>query len=127
MCYSENKGTNPPFEVHAGERAGSMKAYGSRWERKREHILRRDKYRSKLSERYGKLVQADTVHHILPVEFFPEYKFTDWNLISITGADHNTLHDRETHRLTKEGMDLAIRTARQQGLNVVEILSRLER
>lgn len=80
-----------------------------RWQKKREKILRRDKYMCKESERFGKAREAETVHHILPVEFFPEYAYEDWNLISLKSAVHNTMHDRNTRALTKAGMDLAKR------------------
>ena len=99
--------------------------YGKRWRKVRENILKRDKYRSKISERYGKLVQADTVHHILPYEYFPEYKYAAWNLISVTKIEHNRLHDRETHKLTAEGLELARRTIRKRNMNMVEIMARL--
>ena len=102
-----------------------MTPYGTKWKKKREHILRRDKYRSQLSARYGRAIQADTVHHILPVESFPEYRLTDWSLISLSSEEHNRMHDRTTHRLTAEGMALALRTARRQGLNLEEIKERL--
>lgn len=102
-----------------------MKQYGSKWERLRARILRRDRYRSKLAERFGKHEPADTVHHILPAEYFPEYMFTPWNLISITAAEHNRLHVRKSHELSKEGIELAVRTATRQGLNVVSIMAKL--
>lgn len=95
------------------------------WKRKREAILRRDKYRSQIAARYGRNVQGDTVHHILPVGVFPEYRWCDWNLITITRAEHNSLHDRETNKLTDAGLDLARRTAARRGLNVPEIMSKL--
>lgn len=103
-----------------------MKRYGKAWERKRAAILRRDKYRSQLSSRYGRIVAANTVHHILPVEFFPEYMWTDWNLISVTSQEHNGLHDRDTHGLTDEGVKLARRTALAHGLDLEEVMTRLD-
>ena len=103
-----------------------MKLYGSTWSRKRAAIMKRDGYRSQLAARYGRNIPGDTVHHILPVEFFPEYRMSDWNLITITAAEHNRMHDRETHRLSDEGLDLARRTAAQRGLNLPDIMARLE-
>lgn len=88
------------------------------WERKREHILRRDKYFCQLSLRYGKAIEAKHVHHIFPIEYYPEYRLCDWNLISLCNAQHNKLHDRETHKLTRAGLDLLMRTARKQGIKV---------
>ena len=47
--------------------------HNKRWEKKRAAILARDGYMCRESRRFGKAVQADTVHHIFPVEFFPQY------------------------------------------------------
>ena len=113
----------PPKYDQEGTR-GSM--YNTKaWKRKRAAILRRDKYRSQIAARYGRNEPGDTVHHILPVDTFPEYRWADWNLVTITRAEHNRLHDRETNKLTDEGLDLARRTAARRGLNVPQIMARL--
>lgn len=88
------------------------------WIHKREAILRRDKYQCQLSKRYGKIRQAEVVHHIFPVSQFPEYQWQDWNLISITMDEHNKLHDRVTGQLTDYGKKLMQRTARKYGVNI---------
>lgn len=93
-----------------------MDYHSKKWERKRAKILRRDGYICQLSKRYGKIRQADTVHHIFPCEYFPEYQWEDWNLISVCNAEHNALHDRDTHKLTEKGMALLARTARRRGI-----------
>jgi 5-methylcytosine-specific restriction protein A len=84
--------------------------HSTRWKRKREKILRRDGYMCQLSLRYGKRIDADTVHHIYPVEDYPEYAFCDWNLISLSGNMHNKLHDRSTNKLTELGETLKNKT-----------------
>jgi len=89
-----------------------------RWERLRSVILRRDGYQCQISRRYGKHIQADTVHHIFPREEFPEYQWEAWNLVSLAGDVHNRLHDRVTNALTDEGAELLRRTARRRGLDV---------
>lgn len=78
----------------------------ARWRKKREKILRRDKYICQYFKRYGKIRQADTVHHILPREQFPEYQWADWNLISLSHEAHNRMHYRDTHELTNTGKEL---------------------
>ena len=78
----------------------------NRWKKKREVILRRDGYLCRLSKRYGKIIAADTVHHIYPREEFPQYAFCDWNLISLSKQMHNRLHNREDDSLTAEGIAL---------------------
>jgi 5-methylcytosine-specific restriction endonuclease McrA len=74
-----------------------------RWLHKREVILRRDQYLCRESKRYGKTKGATTVHHIYPVEFYPELAYEDWNLISLSDSRHNTMHDRDTHQITEIG------------------------
>ena len=82
-----------------------------RWRAKREKILRRDRYTCQHSKRYGKNLDANTVHHIYPVEDYPEYKYCDWNLISLCNDVHNKMHDRTTGKLTELGEELKRRTA----------------
>lgn len=96
--------------------ASSGNFYWSRaWRRKREQILRRDKYLCQISLRYGKYVEATTVHHIYPLEDYPQYALCGWNLISVGEAVNNKLHDRKTGELTKMGRDLMRRTPVPQG------------
>lgn len=89
-----------------------------KWISLRESILRRDKYICQLSKRYGKLQQAEIVHHIFPRSEHPEYAYEPWNLISLTRAAHNRLHDRNTDELTEEGAELLRRTARKHGVPI---------
>lgn len=81
-----------------------------RWKNKREKILKRDGYMCQISKRYGKRVDANLVHHIYPLEEYPQYAFCDWNLISVCTEKHNSLHDRNTNKLTAEGESLKRRT-----------------
>lgn len=74
-----------------------------RWLHKREVILKRDDYKCQESKRYGKTAGATTVHHIYPVEFYPELEFVNWNLISLSDSKHNEMHDRITHEITDKG------------------------
>ena len=89
-----------------------------RWAQLRRVILRRDGYMCQLSRRYGKHVPADTVHHVFPRELYPEYQWAGWNLISLSRAAHDTLHDRNTGALTDAGAELLRRTARKHGVPV---------
>src|SRR5690606_3322743 len=76
----------------------------NKWIKKRAKILRRDEYLCQESKRYGKSVQADTVHHIYPVELYPELAFVDWNLLSLSHRQHNAMHIRDSHELTDKGL-----------------------
>ena len=81
-----------------------------RWKKKREKILKRDGYLCRESKRYGKRVEATTVHHIYPVEAYPEYAWCDWNLVSLSLTKHNAMHDRKTNELTSLGREWMFRT-----------------
>ena len=79
-------------------------------------MLKRDNYQCQISLRYGRRIQADTVHHIFPVDKYPEYKWEPWNLISLCGSEHNAMHIRETDELTDQDMKLMRKTAERRGI-----------
>ena len=89
-----------------------------RWRRLRERILKRDGYMCQESKRYGKMIEANTVHHIFPASRFPEDQWSEWNLVSLSTAAHNRMHIRDTDELTEEGMRLMKRAARRQGITI---------
>lgn len=69
-----------------------------RWKKKREQILRRDKYMCQDCKRYGKRVDATEVHHIKHVDEYPELAFDSNNLISLCAACHNKRHPEKGGR-----------------------------
>lgn len=74
------------------------------WKNKRAKILRRDEYTCQECKRYGKSKEATTVHHIYPVEDWPELGLVNDNLISFCGKCHDAMHDRINNKLTELGM-----------------------
>lgn len=88
----------------------TMNYQTTRWKKKRARILRLDRYVDRYQKRYGRTVEATTVHHIYPAKEYPEYEWADWNLISVSQETHNKLEDRTSGRLTKAGEDLKRRT-----------------
>lgn len=84
--------------------------YGSKWKRKRKHILRLDGYICQVAKRYGRTEEATVVHHIYPADEYPEWAWEDWNLISVSQSTHNKIENRKTGELTKLGIDLQRRT-----------------
>ena len=93
----------------------------ARWKHLREAILRRDGYRCQIAKRTKLIpVEATIVHHIFPREIFPEYQWEPWNLISLSMAEHNRMHDRNTDELTEAGQELLRRTARANGIEIPE-------
>lgn len=87
-----------------------MNYKSSRWKALRARILRRDKYLCRENSRYGRTVPANTVHHIWPASAYPQYAWCEWNLISLSTAAHNAMHDRDTNDLTKLGESWRERT-----------------
>ena len=75
-----------------------------RWLSLRSSILRRDKGRCRDAARYGRLVEATTVHHVYPVEDFPGWQWCPWNLISVSAEAHDSFHDRRAGKLTDAGL-----------------------
>jgi 5-methylcytosine-specific restriction endonuclease McrA len=84
--------------------------YGSKqWKKKRNKILRRDKYKDKIKARFGITEDATIVHHIYPSDEYPEYAWEDWNLISVSNSTHRELHKKDGS-LTQKGIELMQRT-----------------
>lgn len=77
-----------------------------KWQKLRRYVLMRDKYLCQLEVRYGKRIDAEVVHHIFPVEEYPELFFNADNLISLSKKAHNKMHDRMTDEITPEGRRL---------------------
>ena len=69
-----------------------------------------------LELRTGKKVNADTVHHIFPVDMYPQYKWCAWNLISLTKENHELMHNRLTKRLSPFGLKLMREKAEERGI-----------
>ena len=74
-----------------------------RWQRLRMRALRRDGYQCQEAKRFGKIEAAQVVHHAWPAEDYPEYAYCLWNLVSLSAAAHDAMHDRRTRKLTALG------------------------
>ncbi|HAN09373.1 MAG TPA: HNH endonuclease [Clostridiales bacterium] len=83
----------------------------TKWIHKREKILRRDKYECQECKRYGKTIEAKTVHHIHPLEIRPEMGLINKNLISLCNKCHEGMHNRQTSGLSEDGLRLLERVA----------------
>ncbi len=68
----------------------------TRWKKKRHHILVRDGWLDQVALRDGVKLEADTVHHILPIEQYPEYAWCDWNLIAV---NRKVTHSKRLHNV----------------------------
>lgn len=88
-----------------------------KWRDKRAHILRRDQYMDQLEKRAGREIPAEMVHHIFPLEKYPEYAYKDWNLISISKETHRELHTIYGD-LSETGKMLQMEVAKKQGIKL---------
>lgn len=95
-----------------------------KWKRLRKSVLARDGYMCLYCKRFGKRIQADHVHHVLPREFYPEYRYTPWNLISLCKTCHDSMHNRTDRTLTDQGKELVRIVARKNFLDLEKILRR---
>ncbi len=64
----------------------------AKWKRIRRKALRRDGFKCCRCRRYGKSVEATTVHHKKTVETHPELAYDLDNLESLCTACHNKAH-----------------------------------
>lgn len=83
--------------------------------------MSRANFQDKVAARYGKIVQAEMVHHALPLEDFPQYAYDPRNLVPVSRGTHRGLHN-DDGRLTKEGVNVARRAARKIGIDVEDYL-----
>lgn len=81
----------------------------TKWIKKRNVILRRDKYECRECKRYGKTTLATTVHHCNPLQERPDLRLNSNNLISVCGKCHGTFHNRDTDELTIKGEQWRVR------------------
>jgi 5-methylcytosine-specific restriction protein A len=102
---------NYTFILERGDSTFNYK--DKRWVSKRCKVLKRDEYLCQESKRYGKSVEATTVHHIYPVEYYPELALVDWNLISLSSKIHNAMHIRDSHEITELGKQWQERRRRE--------------
>jgi 5-methylcytosine-specific restriction protein A len=62
------------------------------WVRKRVEILERDNHECQRCKRNGGYAKAECVHHIKPLEQYPELALVDENLESLCFVCHNIEH-----------------------------------
>lgn len=74
-----------------------------KWQKKREIILRRDEYTCRECRRYGKTTKAQVVHHVFPIENYPQFRLNTNNLISLCVKCHENMHNKQTNEITEAG------------------------
>lgn len=89
-----------------------------KWIRLRESVLVAAEYKDQLALREGRMLPAQTVHHIFPRDKYPEYELQRWNLIAVSMETHNLLHNRLDRGLSPLGWDLLVETAQRHGIPI---------
>ena len=90
----------------------------AKWERLRNTALRRDAYMCQACKDWGRMVQADCVHHIFPRDAYPAYRHELWNLMSLCNKCHNEMHNKYSGGLSKRGMIYMRALASRRGIKV---------
>ena len=67
---------------------------------------------------YGSTIEADMVHHIFPVEEYPQYAYCDWNLISVNTHTHRQMLHERYGKLARLGKNLMYAKAAERGINL---------
>lgn len=75
------------------------------WLHVRKVVLKRDGYECRECKRYGKVVEANTVHHVIPLAEMYDLKLDRRNLISLCDEHHENMHNRFTNELSKLGVE----------------------
>ncbi len=75
-----------------GEKTTNSIYKSPKWETCRARALRRDGYICQRCKRYGRIRAATTVHHMKPVEEYPELAYDLDNLESLCEQCHNKTH-----------------------------------
>ena len=69
-----------------------------RWRNFRQSVMARDEFQCQECKRYGRIKQAQTVHHIEHAEDAPERFYDMSNCISVCNDCHNRLHPEKGGR-----------------------------
>lgn len=64
------------------------------WRNKRKQILKRDNHECQVAKSMGQVVTGKLIiHHIRPLEYFPDLALDDSNLIVVSHYYHNIIHE----------------------------------
>ena len=90
----------------------------NKWVALRNTALIRDKYMCQNCKANNKAVNADCVHHVFPIESYPQYSYELWNLMSLCTKCHDEMHNHYTGELSKKGMLFLRAVASAKGIPI---------
>ena len=79
------------YSVPTGTRKGY---HTNRWRRLRESVMNAYGYKDLVAASEGRLEPAETVHHIVPTSDDPSQFYSFENLIPVSRATHDVIHER---------------------------------
>lgn len=90
-------------DVYADRLARNNFYQSQTWRNKRKAILKRDNNECQVTKSIGQ-VSTDKliVHHIKPLEYFPELSMDDSNLITVSHTNHNIIHGLKVAKFNDE-------------------------
>lgn len=79
--------------VFANQKDRDLFYWSTAWRKMSKRILKRDHYECQVCKSQGRVtIDKLIVHHIQPLEYHPELKLTESNLMTVCHACHNTIH-----------------------------------
>ena len=90
----------------------------NKWVALRNTALIRDKYMCQCCIANNKQVNATCVHHVFPIERYPQYSYELWNLMSLCDKCHDEMHNHYTGELSKKGMLFLRALAAVKGIQI---------
>ena len=90
----------------------------NKWIALRNTALIRDKYMCQCCKANNKMINATCVHHVFPIESYPDYKYELWNLMSLCDKCHDEMHNHYTGELSKKGMLFLRSIAAVKGIEI---------
>lgn len=76
------------------------------WKRIRAAVLRRDGYRDQWLARFGRMQEAETVHHVFLLDDRPDLARDPHNLVSVSLDTHRHILHKPDGSLTAAGLEL---------------------
>ena len=97
------------------DNGGNPFYHSAEWDRMKKRVLRRDGYMDVWLKRYGRMVPAEIVHHVFLLEERPDLRLDPHNLVSVSKATHNKLHNPDGS-LSDDGIALQRLIAKKYGI-----------
>ena len=86
--------TRAAFCLNRGDGIAENFYKSGQWQRTRSLIIARDNNECQNCKKFGKVKRGNTVHHIKPLDLYPDLALDEENLITLCNTCHERIHDR---------------------------------